>query len=1129
MNNLNSMSTCATVNSLPAPPGFRLHRLEVRNWGTFHEHIHILDMLGRTALLIGENGTGKSTLVDALLTLLVPRAKRNYNLSAGGAKKKERDEKTYVLGAYGSQSESEESRAQTKFLRKPGGRPSILLACFVNAATGEAVTLAQILWLQEDDVKRLFLLSRRERSISQDFEGLGESRTWKKTLRNRGFEVEDSFSEYAEKAVHYLRMESVTTLALFSQTVAIKEITHVSTFIRDHMLERLDSKELVDRLERHYQDLKNCWEAIQDAKKQLQFLEPIVQKAGELSKYDDRLREANRIRGVLPAWFAFQLKALLADELSALAKQIRLLDVEIQNLTNRLAELEDQRFFLKQAIDNDEVGKELTRVKAELNTVRETERQRRALASQYQTCLAELGVKEEVRDEPRFNELRQWAEAEQAQQNEVITAAANAKATAEQEFLRLRKEHESLQDELRSLRERPDLIPERERRMRLFIASGAGVDISELPFAGELMDVRDEYNANWRGALERLLRGFGLSLLVPERFYSRVNHFINDNDLRGRVVYHRVPGQTPLIQASHDKGRVIERMKLKDGHPLSRWVESELRTHFNYRCCATIEEFENSSGFAVTKQGLIRSAGTRHVKDDSTSIHDPRYYILGWSNLDKIQSLEEEQRQVATAAQSQAKTITVSGQRQDYAKDRATKAGRMQGFRRFAEIDWHSTVARGEELEQQKEALERSSDKIRELQGRLDGIESQIRSLDDSKTDTADRRGGLKNQQDEHNQRLAGCDATLADSKDVNIASFNTAVSALLDGTKVGNNVTIANASHLQHLAETAIGDQLSKLEHSRAGLVESMTRSMATFLGEFASLKTDLSPGVEFIPDFLRFEDNVRRDDLPRHDQKFQDLMSRDVLVHVVKFQDTLEDHCEDIQSKVAHLNAALKGIDYSPHTYITIRATQTTEPDIRNFRGRLKSCLEYGLAPDGPSRENAFRRISELIDLFREKPDWSAKVTDTRNWLSFAVEERDTETGKQENIYEDTSGKSGGQKAKLAFTILASAVAYQYGIAKDRQNPQSFRFVVVDEMFSRSDETNSRYALQLFDKFHLQLLIVCPFDARARVVEAFVSSYHLTLNPTTQFSTVRTISVEEVQEHLARQAPIQPIHANA
>src|SRR6266436_9695078 len=173
------MPVPATASSLGVSPGFRLHRLEVRNWGTFDEKIHVLDVAGRTALLIGDNGSGKSTLVDALLTLLVPRAKRNYNLSAGGAKKKERDEKTYVLGAYGSQSDSDESRAQTKFLRKTGGPPSILLACFVNAATGEAVTLAQILWLQEDDVKRLFLLSRRERCISQDFEGLGDSRTWR--------------------------------------------------------------------------------------------------------------------------------------------------------------------------------------------------------------------------------------------------------------------------------------------------------------------------------------------------------------------------------------------------------------------------------------------------------------------------------------------------------------------------------------------------------------------------------------------------------------------------------------------------------------------------------------------------------------------------------------------------------------------------------------------------------------------------------------------------------------------------------------------------------------------------------------------------------------------------------------
>jgi uncharacterized protein YPO0396 len=1119
------MQIPATANSyfIP-PPGFRLQRLEIRNWGTFHDKIHVLDPAGQAALLLGENGSGKSTLVDALLTLLVPKMKRNYNLSAGGTKKRERDEKTYVLGAYGSQSTSEESRAQTKFLRKAGGPPSILLVAFTNDATGEAVTLAQVLWIQDDDVRHLFLIARRECSIQKDFNGLGESRTWKKTFRNRGLEVDDTFPPYAEKLVRYLRMESTTTLALFSQTVAIKEITHISGFIRDHMLEKLDTRELVDGLEHHYQDLKACWEAILTAKKQLELLMPIVKKADEIKKYDEQMNATTLLHDALPACFAVRLKMLLETEQSSLAEQIGALGIEIKTLSDRLEDLKGQEFSLKQTIDNDEVGKQLTHVQKELDTTAETERQRRALAGQYEKCLAELSVKEEVTAEPQFSELQRWAESEQKKQGEIINHAANEIATSEGEFKRLGGQHKILDDELRSLRNRPDLIPERERQMREFIAQGAEVDVADLPFAGELMDVRPEFQSQWRGALERLLRGFGLSLLVPEHLYSRVNRFINDNNLRGRAVYHRVPRDVSAFQPSHDRGRVIERMQLKDGHPLSRWVEGELRTHFNYRCCESIEEFENASGFALTKKGLIRGAGTRHIKDDTTDIDDPRNHILGWSNQDKIRRLEEEQNQLASAAQTQAGIITNAQRRQNAATARATQAGKLQGFRLFSEIDWRSAMAKREELERQKQELEKSSDKIKKLREQLDNVQGQINEEDGIKTEKVGKRGGLENRADENERRLAECKSTLVASQNIDLARFDTDVNELLTEARL----TIANASIAQHQASTTVSTKLRELERVRGKRVEEATRMMGDFLREFADLKSDLNAGEDFIPDFLHFEESVRRDDLPRHDKNFQKLMSSDVLVHVVKFQDTLEDHVEEIQDKIGHLNAALKSIDYSPRTCITIRATHTPDRDVINFRERLKGCLHYGLAPDDAARETAFQRISDLIDLFREKPDWTTKVTDARNWLAFAVEELDRETGEQENIYEDTSGKSGGQKAKLAFTILASAVAYQYGIAKDRQNPQSFRFVVVDEMFSRSDETNSRYALQLFAQFHLQLLIVCPFDARARVVEPFVSSYHLALNPTTQYSTVRTVSAEEVREHLARQATLQPANAN-
>ena len=49
--------------------GFRLERLELWNWGTFHGQAQTLEPSGGWALLVGDNGSGKSTAIDALRTL----------------------------------------------------------------------------------------------------------------------------------------------------------------------------------------------------------------------------------------------------------------------------------------------------------------------------------------------------------------------------------------------------------------------------------------------------------------------------------------------------------------------------------------------------------------------------------------------------------------------------------------------------------------------------------------------------------------------------------------------------------------------------------------------------------------------------------------------------------------------------------------------------------------------------------------------------------------------------------------------------------------------------------------------------------------------------------------------------
>ncbi|HKL77828.1 MAG TPA: ATP-binding protein, partial [Gammaproteobacteria bacterium] len=67
----------------PAGGGFRLQRLEVLNWGTFHDKVYTLRPEGANALLTGDIGSGKSTLVDAVTTLLVPPKRLAFNKAAG--------------------------------------------------------------------------------------------------------------------------------------------------------------------------------------------------------------------------------------------------------------------------------------------------------------------------------------------------------------------------------------------------------------------------------------------------------------------------------------------------------------------------------------------------------------------------------------------------------------------------------------------------------------------------------------------------------------------------------------------------------------------------------------------------------------------------------------------------------------------------------------------------------------------------------------------------------------------------------------------------------------------------------------------------------------------------------------
>ncbi|TMG96662.1 MAG: ATP-dependent exonuclease SbcCD, C subunit-like protein, partial [Betaproteobacteria bacterium] len=304
--------------------GFRLQRLEVFNWGTFDGRVWALRADGRNALLTGDIGSGKSTLVDAVTTLLVPAHRVAYN-KAAGADARERTLRSYVLGHYKSE-RSEFGGAGRPVALRDHGSYSVILGVFQNAGYDQTVTLAQVFWLKEPHGQptRLFAVAERALSVAGDFAEFGvDVAALRKRLRGAGVDVHESFPPYGAQFRRLFGIKNDQALELFHQTVSMKSVGNLTDFVRSHMLEPFDVAPRMQALITHFDDLHRAHEAVLKAKRQVELLTPLV---ADCARHDELLAqtEAWRVcREALRPYFA-QHKAELLD------KRIGHLDEELK-------------------------------------------------------------------------------------------------------------------------------------------------------------------------------------------------------------------------------------------------------------------------------------------------------------------------------------------------------------------------------------------------------------------------------------------------------------------------------------------------------------------------------------------------------------------------------------------------------------------------------------------------------------------------------------------------------------------------------------------------------------------------------------------------------------------------------
>ena len=528
--------------------GFKLDYLEVWNWGTFDKKVYHMNLHGNNSLLTGANASGKSTLIDALLTLMVPlKRQRFYNQSSGVEKKGNRTEESYFFVNYGNQQQEGAASTTTLRLRDKGAR-SVLLASFCNVDK-RVVTLFQVRYYTGEELKVLFGVARESLTIERDFSEFDLHGDWRKRLTKkyntnetkRTIEFFDGPVAYGEKMITLFGMRSDKALTLFNQIVGVKVLDDLDSFIRTNMLEELPAEEKYQELKDNFQNLMEAKTNIDKVKEQIAQLEPINALTEELKEIDIRIVEMEQEKSVAAYWFAARTVDLCDKELVCCKSDLRKLEDRLKELKVQKGELEQEQMRLTVAIEKDEVGQQIHEIEKEINQRVRIRDNRKAKAEEYDK-LAKLVKMEQSPDVEVFEINRATAKREKdALQVTIDRQLMEEKRQAQNRQDEISSNIEERMATIRYLQQHKNNISGRVAEIRDEILEAVGATTEEIPFIGELICVKDD-ERDWEYSIERILHNFALRLVVPEKYYKQVNEYVNGHNLRGRIVYQRYQG-----------------------------------------------------------------------------------------------------------------------------------------------------------------------------------------------------------------------------------------------------------------------------------------------------------------------------------------------------------------------------------------------------------------------------------------------------------------------------------------------------------------------------------------------------------------------------------------------------------
>lgn len=1046
----------------------KLKRMKLINWHRFENCV--IDF-GETTLLSGENGAGKTTILDAIQFVVICSA-NFFNKAAHDNGK--RSLSGYVRCKTGRENKPYERTGEIsahvalEFYEESRDRYFIVGAVIDSATEGQETAVRYLMdncRLSEE----MFFKGKTPRSISEfrSFNSKG-IRQWCKTqtearkmLKARLGRIEDKF------------------FSLIPKAMAFKPIDDIKEFVYTYVL---DAKEVnIDLLRenvRSYQDLERTLESVKRRMEKLEQIEGFYEEAQDCVKRD----------GMYEFFLSQAEVDLIKERIQRLEEEIQAEEYRKKQLTSQLEETEKER-AQKQEIETnlrvelrqnqdfialEEQKKELERfLEEEKNCLEE----KRILKKSIKKSLDQMDKLLEIKDvDPCVRECRNRLESIEEIQNvpearalldQVIQyknqmyGKVQRKLAEVQIRLRVRQtEREQLEGEIQRLKRKKLSYPEAVERLteavrEEFQRLGRKAEPHVLC---EVMEIADE---SWRNAVEGYLNTQRFYILVePENFDIALG--IYDRLRREKKAY-----GAGLINTQHmedfdeaPEGTLAQTVTSKNKYA-RRYINMVLG---KVKMCQRYEDLKKYST-SITRECM------RYQNKVASAIKPEIFRVpfIG-KNAFKVQLEQaEKKREVLNEElemlQEKIKNLEFAADPLLTGEDVDVKY-RLEILTRLSQVK-----ALIQKCRENIKTLEKNSTLI-EKQIQLEVLE-KIRTEIEKKAGDLNRQIGIAEQKIENRkeQLQAGIQEKLkfqAHTADLTQKAGDRVLNWKKEYEKQTSQKTF---QQFKENYEKQRKSNWTRKENSEAFMTEQMVQYKSEYnFGAPASMKG--------YPEFAAVYDRLRTSELLDYEEKVEAAKQAAEEEFREQFLAKLQENMKQAQGEFKELNRALKDIAFSSEQYEFLYMPS------KKYRSYYEMLMDDFNVVQGESifsgifHENHREVIDELFERLAIQNDNNSKTldefTDYRTYMDYDIKiiHSDGSYSYYSKVCEE---KSGGETQTPFYVTVAASFVQLYS---NNIGGEAAGLVMFDEAFNNMDDERIGGVLEFLKRLPLQILIAAPPD---------------------------------------------------